>query len=61
MKVPDLSEAEKLDEFMRGLHPAMFERVVFLAPKMFTEAAALAARTSTSSAYVADHTSAFRK
>ena len=62
MKVPDLSEAEKLDKFLLGLLlPAVFERVVLLAPKMFTEAATLAARTSTSLAYVADHTSAFGK
>ena len=61
MKVPDLSEAEKLDKFLRWLCPAVFERVVLLAPKTFTEAATLPARTSISLAYVADHTSAFGK
>ena len=55
MKILDLSEIEKLDKFLRGLWPAVFEQFVLLASKTFTEAATLATRISTSLAYVADH------
>ena len=55
MKILDLSEIVKLNKFLCGLRPAVFERFVSLASKTFTEAATLAARISTSLAYVADH------
>ena len=48
LKVHDLSEAEKLDKFLRGLKPEVFRHVILLAPRSFTEACILAARTSTS-------------
>ena len=54
LKISNLNEAEKLDKFLRGLKPAVFERVILLEPTTFAAAARLAARTSTTLQFAAE-------
>ena len=44
LQIPDLSEAEKLDKFLRGLHQNIYKEVFLRAPKTLDSAMSLASR-----------------